>query len=289
MDIYREMNDHQKRASDQLKKFLNSAPCAAFWHNGDDDQGCQYNGLHMHVLMYTPGRLTDFTPYRKLTELLMKRFGMLVKCQKVKMPLNICKHMQTAPRLLLGSNNMLVLGKLVKATSAASFLPIDDMYEDEEQPEEVAGPSMSSFFREKLGTEETHMAKPAPKIIPVTEMDIRARIAQIADDDTGMSEPLEPTAIMKVRDTQASRYVDVWIEFSEMFGSSDETDILTAIEKKEDNDLKMKFRSVLLSTNSGYQGAGTSGDVGEKTDLRQDVHRQDDGSDSLSQYPGSHN
>jgi len=30
MEIYREMNDHQKRACDELKKFLNSAPCAAF-------------------------------------------------------------------------------------------------------------------------------------------------------------------------------------------------------------------------------------------------------------------
>jgi len=88
--------------------------------------------------------------------------------------------------------------------------------------------------------------------VNVTELDIRARITQIADDDTGTSEPLEPTAIMKVRDTQASKYVDVWIEFSEMFGSSDETDILTAIEKKQDDDLKMKFRSVILCTN--FQG-----------------------------------
>jgi len=252
LEVYRELNDHQKRAVDEVKKFLNSAPCAAFWHNGDDDQNCQYNGLHMHILVYTPGRLTDYNPYRKLVDCLMKRFGMLVKCQKVKMPLNIMKHMQTAPRLLLGSNNMLVLGKLVKATSAASFLPVDDMYEIDDTPEEPEQPSMSSFFREKLGSEETHLAKPAPKIVPVTEMDIRARIAQIADDDTGMLEPIEPTAIMKVRENQASRYVDVWIEFSEMFDSSDETDILTAIEKKQDNELKMKFRSVLLSTN--FQG-----------------------------------
>ena len=97
---------------------------------------------------------------------------------------------------------------------------MNDLFDEEEPAPEPEGRDMSSFLRDKLGSNVPHMGKKEPVITPVTELDIRACIAEIAEDETGtLHTPIEPTAIMKVRDSQASKYVDVWIEFAEMFGS----------------------------------------------------------------------
>jgi len=182
---------------------------------------------------------------------------------------------------------MLLLGKLVKATTASSFLPVNDLFDNEEPAPEPEGPDMSSFLRDKLGTDVPHLAKKTPVITTVTELDIRARIAELAEDDTGtLHTPIEPTAIMKVRDGQASKYVDVWIEFAEMFGSSDETDILYAIEQKQDEVLKSKFRSVTIRQLSGDQSLGPAGDGSEETNPGEDLRRQNYRSETLSQYAG---
>ena len=138
-DKYNYLKDHQKRACDSIKKFVNSLPCSYFWHNGETDDNCEFNGLHIHLLVFTENaRLTDVNAYRQMADTLGKRFKMLVKQQKIKMPLNIMAHMQTKPRMLLGCN-MAMLGKLVKATNAAAFLPIDEnMLEDSQPPVEEA-------------------------------------------------------------------------------------------------------------------------------------------------------
>jgi len=66
-------------------------------------------------------RLQNTNAYRTMSDRLMKQMKMLVKHQKVKMPLNIMAHMQEKPRLLLGCNNLSMLAKMMKATNAKDF------------------------------------------------------------------------------------------------------------------------------------------------------------------------
>jgi len=83
---------------------------------------------------------------------------------------------------------------------------------------------------------------------PITEMDIRAQLTAMAEDEQGMPS-LNPTAVMKVKSALAASHVDVWIELSEIFGTSDPDGILEKILKQGDEELKMKYRSVALLAN----------------------------------------
>jgi len=103
-------------------------------------------------------------------------------------------------------------------------------------------------YLEKTFGKPKHFGVAMSSHVPITEMDIRAQINAIADNEQGMPS-LNPTAVMKVKSSLATSHVDVWIELSEIFGTSDPDGILEKIIKQGDEELKMKYRSVALLTN----------------------------------------
>jgi len=170
--------------------------------------------------------------------------------------------MQTKPRFLLGCKNMSMLAKLIKATNAAAFLPVDgDMLEETEPMEvEESNEERMAGFLEKTLRKPKHFGATGPVATPIIEMDITAQLKAMAENETGMP-TLLPTAVMQVKSSMAASDVDVWLELSEFVNFSDEMEVLAAIMKLNDQEL-----------------------LKQEATRWEDLYRSHDGSEALSQY-----
>lgn len=89
-----------------LKQFLNNFPTAVWWHNGNQDSGCQFHTLHLHIIA-DPGT-NDLYNLRKVKNMTasMGKSGISLRSQKVKSREGILTYLQTPLRMLIGCNNL---------------------------------------------------------------------------------------------------------------------------------------------------------------------------------------
>ena len=58
------MTQAGKKALNSLKKFMNNNQTIAFWHNGEIDDECEYNGFHMHLVVGLIMALEPLSSYK---------------------------------------------------------------------------------------------------------------------------------------------------------------------------------------------------------------------------------
>lgn len=109
---YNVMNDAQKIVTNEIKRFLNNRPMAAMWHNGNSDKDCQFHGLNLHVVMHSAYKIIDSAPCKRLKKKLAA-YGISLRTQNVNKALALLAHLQKEPRVLLGSNNLMLCAKLI--------------------------------------------------------------------------------------------------------------------------------------------------------------------------------
>lgn len=151
-DIYSSMTDDQQQACNAIKRFCNKFPTAFIWHNGLADKACQFNGLHIHLIMSTQGRLQELGPFRTMKHILY-RYGMHVHQQKVRSLDAILAHLQEKPRELLGANNLILCSRLIKSNKNKILLYADINIDfnidetDEKKAELDQGNNMSNLLQ----------------------------------------------------------------------------------------------------------------------------------------------
>ena len=109
LEVYNSLSVEQKEIIDGIKSIANNFPSAFFWHDGKADDGCQFIGLHVHLLVSCKDQLSQVYSYRNISQRL-KRHGVDVKSQKVRNLDALTRHLLLPPRTLLGCNNMQMCG-----------------------------------------------------------------------------------------------------------------------------------------------------------------------------------
>lgn len=135
------MNDAQKIVANEVKRFLNFRPMTCMWHNGTVDQGCEFHGLHLHVVMQSAYKIID-SSYCKRLKKKLAAYGISVRTQKVNKALAILAHLQKEPRVLVGSNNLILCAKLIQTKGKNDDPNIDFSLQDLQE--------MGNYFDEKL-------------------------------------------------------------------------------------------------------------------------------------------
>ena len=156
---YDKLDKDAKEVVDGLKHLLNNFPSAAFWHDGNVDDACQFNGLHLHVLAAVDKKLSQITMIRTLKTKLA-RHNVTVRCQHVRYIENLCRHLQTEPSVLLGCNNLdlcAILRRTKPLTEAQQEPHVDtDFKMDEIYEEEIEESKRGSQLdKEKVECSET--------------------------------------------------------------------------------------------------------------------------------------
>lgn len=105
LDTYNKLTDEGREIVDSIKYFANNFPTSFIWHDGVADDECQFHGLHVHMICASDKKLSQITMV-KTTKQRLSRHRVDIKCQKVRYINNLARHLQTAPRQLLGCNNL---------------------------------------------------------------------------------------------------------------------------------------------------------------------------------------
>lgn len=151
IDTYNQIEGNDKIAVNLMKKMLSDFPNAAFWQNGHQDPGCQFNGFHMHTIL--DSGTNDINNQRSIKNLrtCLRQRGVQFCAQKVKSIEGILVYLQTAPRILIGCNNMRMLTWIAETKSQQVLFQQKDMSEIlEDVPAEENKDKNSVSFMEKL-------------------------------------------------------------------------------------------------------------------------------------------
>lgn len=108
-----------------IKSFCNSLPCTFWWHNGNQDDKCQFHGLHIHLIVVQKQSLEQAGKYRTMKRVL-NTLNVQCKYQKVRNLDALIAHLQTPPRVLLGANNAELLFHLENPNQQRLTTMIDD-------------------------------------------------------------------------------------------------------------------------------------------------------------------
>lgn len=111
--IFDDFTEQQKDVTNMLMTFCNKRPTCFFWHNGTPDDNCMFNGLHIHLIVQNPYPIYMQHTY-KVMKKVMHKYGIQVKCQKIKHLEALMNHLQKESRILLGSNNLGFSARLKK-------------------------------------------------------------------------------------------------------------------------------------------------------------------------------
>ena len=165
------LNGSQKKAVNMLKKFINSNQCALFWHNGSIDDSCEFNTMHLHMIV---GVLVSTEPLCRCKtwrtvrkEILGLEFDNDVQCkpviktQKVQSVDRLLHHLvsnpgnlKPSPRLCIGVNNIPRLKRLYSSLSSTDvhFNKATDLgKEDDYGNESCMSATTPDFMCDALG------------------------------------------------------------------------------------------------------------------------------------------
>ena len=137
LDVYNSLSNEQKEIVDGIKGIANNFPTAIWWHDGNSDEGCQFIGLHIHMLVHCKEQLCQVYSYRNTAQRL-KRHGVDIKSQRVRNLDALTRHLLLPPRVLLGCNNLQMCGLIGRLKDMvcceADFVKPPINFDDDEQP-----------------------------------------------------------------------------------------------------------------------------------------------------------
>ena len=136
LEVYNSLSIEQKEIIDGIKGIANNFPCAFWWHDGKNDDRCQFIGLHVHLLVACKDQLSQVYNYRNISQRL-KRHGVDIKSQRVRNLDALTHHLLLPPRTLLGCNNLQMCGLISRLVGMGDEYgdfarPPIDFTEDEE-------------------------------------------------------------------------------------------------------------------------------------------------------------
>ena len=137
LDVYNGLSIEQKEIVDGIKGIANNFPTAIWWHDGQTDEGCQFIGLHIHMLVHCKEQLCQVYSYRNIAQRL-KRHGVDVKSQRVRNLDALTRHLLMPPRTLLGCNNLQMCGLIGRLQGMSccqeEFVRAPINFDEDEQP-----------------------------------------------------------------------------------------------------------------------------------------------------------
>lgn len=154
-DILDPMPPQLKKIVNCVKKFLERAPSAVWWHNANTDKCAMFGGEHFHIIQEKKPfeNFGDISEYRSLRQCVQQNaIGGYVKCAKTHDLQNSVNHNCMAPRVFLGTSSVLI-GKCLLKRKTPDLDAI--VWEEEAETEiEFAGAPVSSSWG-KYGTGST--------------------------------------------------------------------------------------------------------------------------------------
>lgn len=102
----------------------------------------------MHIIIHNNYKIIDAAHCKQLKKKLAS-YGFSVRTQKVNKADAIFAHLQKEARILIGSNNLTLCGKLIKTKEKSSDMSIDFTLQDLQEMQEDQ-PGVGSYFYEKL-------------------------------------------------------------------------------------------------------------------------------------------
>lgn len=140
IDTYNQLTETEQKANNCVKNLFNGLPSVFIWHNGDDDSRCRFHGLHIHGIVYAPAEtpLSQLQCFRK-AKLSLKDCGVVLRSESVRNETAILIHLQQSPRVMMGCNNIVLLGKCLKTRGLENT--IDTFAMEDENPPSTSTPS----------------------------------------------------------------------------------------------------------------------------------------------------
>lgn len=148
MEIYNGMNELQQKANNAVKTLFNGLPSVFIWHNGDEDSRCQFHGLHIHGIVYAKKdtSLCQLQMFRK-TKLSLKDQGIVIRSEVVRNVSAILIHLQQQPRMVMGCNNLALLGKLERTRGLENQIDRFEMMDEEPSTSTQASGFLSEMLK----------------------------------------------------------------------------------------------------------------------------------------------
>ena len=101
LEKYNALSEEDQRVNNAVKNLINKYPTIFVWHNGEKDTGCQFIGLHIHLMISCPYKLLNSYPYKKMRDILSVN-GISTKCQKVVSAQSLAHYMQKKTKDVIG-------------------------------------------------------------------------------------------------------------------------------------------------------------------------------------------
>lgn len=246
--IFDNFTEQQKDATNILKSFCNKRPTCYFWHNGTPDDGCQFNGLHIHLIVQNPYPIYMQHTYKVMKKVLLK-YGIQVKCQKVKYLEALMNHLQKEPRILLGYNNLGLAARLKKTRGDNPFyagLDITDFDEDEEVQQknrDDGGAFMTGILKYKKERTIPSMSQVINQLSQADNMDRADSGVESIKLGDGSQKPLAMT--------KQAHNVDRLKELMRKYNKYTDEELMRAVVTSRDTTDLMTMR--ILSTMSYYK------------------------------------
>ncbi len=157
-----------KKLVNELKSFLVDFNCALWYHNANCDGMSEFGGRHFHLVLSAPmgtngpvKQLFDSRKFKNLKTLFDDNNG-YIRSQRVRYLDKLCKHLNTEPRVFMGSKSSHLVGVVHQLFEDGSTDTVEwnDCVSTEEMENEdsVAGPSGSSWDIDPPSTASTTIA-----------------------------------------------------------------------------------------------------------------------------------
>lgn len=240
IDVYSALSELEQKANNSVKNLFNSLPSVFIWHNGNDDSRCQFHGLHVHGIIYVPSdsTLCQLQSFRK-AKLSLKDVGIVLRSEVVRNETAILIHLQQCPRVVMGCNNIVLLGKLVKTRGLENT--ISEFQMDDECPPTTSTPS---DYMSKL----LNYVKPEEGGNNMQEI-----IQQLTSDNASFKDVLRdrPDAMgdRKIPTTKTANKVDIIMRYMTRYGTTNMDSIVKSIIDLGYTDELNEVRSLMLVNN----------------------------------------
>ena len=272
LQVYNEMTLEQKEIVDSVKSIANNFPSAFFWHDGKSDDGCQFIGLHIHMLIASREQLSQVYNYRNMTTRL-KRHGLDVKSQRVRNIDALTRHLLQPPRTLLGCNNMQLCGlitRIVDMNGAGDMgaVDLDINFNEDEEPivdkstVETGGAIKWMESRLNLRQQKDRLEKQSNQQLPCAgnyiehlgSLDSNSAKSELerknlAGNFENIVKGRNPTDIKVVKQSKTASKVDIIKDFVRKYGMKTVSDLLVAIMDTGSLQELETFRTLRLGPN----------------------------------------
>lgn len=241
IDVYNSLNENEQKCNNAIKNLFNTLPSVFIWHNGNEDSKCMFHGLHIHGIVYVPtdSTLSQLQVFRK-ARLSLKDSGLILRSEAVRNETAILIHLQQIPRVVMGCNNVVLLGKLVKTRGMENTL---DEFEMEDDTPSTYNAVTSDFMSKIL-----NYVAPEDKDNSMQQM-----ITKLTHDNMTFKDVLrdKPDAMgdRKIPTTKTANKVDIVMRYMGKYGTTNMDSIVKSIIDLGYTDELNEIRSLMLVNN----------------------------------------